>query len=110
MRYQNKTTLVVGDPLYKKKLIEQGVGSIEIEQPPDLAYPTVEQIRQLEVVHRTWGVGDRLYKYAHEYYGDSRLWWVIAFYNKKPTESHFGIGDIVRIPMPLQKVLDFMGY
>ena len=57
-----------------------------------------------------WKLGDRYHKLASEYYADSELWWVIASYNKKPTEFHLKAGDIVYIPMPLETVLYYMGY
>ena len=35
-----------------------------------------------------WKLGDRFYKLADQYYGDPTLWWIIAWYNRMPTESH----------------------
>lgn len=61
-----------------------------------------------EDVH-IWKANDRLYKLAHEHYGDSALWWVIAWYNKKPTEAHFEIGETIYIPKPLEEILNVMG-
>ena len=52
-----------------------------------------------------WSVGTKLYKLAHQYYNDSKLWWVIAAFNQKPTDSHFSVGDVVYIPLPLERVL-----
>ena len=40
--------------------------------------------------------------------GDPTLWWIIAWYNLKPTESHFKIGDLVYIPLPLDRVLSVL--
>ena len=53
--------------------------------------------------------GDRFDLLAHQYYGDSELWWVIAWYNQTPTESHVELGDVLQIPLPLHKVLSSMG-
>lgn len=110
MRYQNKSNLVIAAKLYQKKLFDRGINFAEIQQVPDLTYPTSEQIAELEVVAHIWKRGDRLYKLAHQYYNDPKLWWVISFFNKKPTEAHFDLGQTVRIPVPLDKVLDFIGY
>ena len=110
MRYENKISLINTDRLYYRHFIDRGVNFIEIEQVPDLVYPTGEQIAQLELISHTWKIGDKLYKLAHRNYNDSSLWWIIAFYNQKPTEAHFAVGDVLRIPLPLDKMLDFIGY
>ena len=55
-------------------------------------------------------MGDRYYKLADGYYGDSRYWWIIAWFNKKPTESHIKVGDIIRVPTSLGDILSAMGY
>ena len=47
-------------------------------------------------------------KLAHKHYGDSSLWWVIAWFNKRPTESHVTVGTVIVIPMPIQKVLKYL--
>ena len=55
-------------------------------------------------------MGDRYYKLAASFYGDARYWWIIAWFNKKPTESHIKVGDIIRIPTSLGDILAAMGY
>jgi hypothetical protein len=44
---------------------------------------------------------------ASEFYGAPELWWLIAWYNKKPTETHFKTGDVIDIPADFHQV---MGY
>lgn len=68
-------------------------------------YPTNQQINSLQSIPYIWGSTDKLYNLAQEYYQDPKMWWVIAWYNKKPTESDFKVGDIIYIPQPLQEVL-----
>jgi hypothetical protein len=64
--------------------------------------PTDEELRNdLTHIQRVYIMGDRLYKFAYEYYGDVDYWWIIAWYNNKPTDAHFNIGDIVYIPREL---------
>ena len=55
-------------------------------------------------------MGDRYHKLAEAYYGDATYWWVIAWFNKKPTESHISPGDVIRIPTSLGSILSAMGY
>ena len=56
--------------------------------------------------YMVWKVGSRFYKLAHEFYGDSRLWWIIAYFNRKPTDSHVQIGEVVYIPLDWETILD----
>jgi len=72
-----------------------------------LNYPTNAQISSISSTPIRWGATDKLYNLAHEYYGYAELWWILAWFNKKPTEAHFKIGDIVYIPLPLAEVLEF---
>ena len=62
-----------------------------------------------QVIH-TWRLGDRYYKLAFEYYGDSRYWWIIALFNGRPTESHIKNGDQIRIPLPYEDVMLLYGF
>jgi hypothetical protein len=110
MRYKNKFTLINSSQLYKDKFLKKGVNFIEYEQTPDISFPDSAQSIELDIIIHNWKMGDRLYKLAHRYYGDPTMWWVIAFYNAKPTESYYTYGTQVEIPKPLDKVLQFMGY
>jgi hypothetical protein len=68
--------------------------------------PTEEELRQnLTSIQRIYSTGDKLYKFAYEYYGNVDYWWIIAWYNNKPTDAHFKIGDIVYIPKELDVAL-----
>ena len=56
-----------------------------------------------------WSFGDHFYKLAHEYYQDSRFWWVIAWYNGYPTEADIKIGALIEIPSDLEEGLRVLG-
>jgi|TARA_R110000824_G_scaffold11740_2_gene51400 hypothetical protein len=66
---------------------------------------TLEDRYSLVNEQHTWNVGDRYWKLASKFYGSSDLWWVIAWYNQKPTDAHVKIGDTIAIPMPIDRVL-----
>jgi len=68
---------------------------------------TKEQLDRIRVIDHTWVLGDRFYKLADKHYGDSELWWVIAWFNMTPTESHLKLGDSLSIPFPLEIVLSY---
>lgn len=95
---------------YKEFFRDRNVKHIRQFFSPTLRHPTEEEILELEIVGHEWAVGDRYFKLADEFYGDVKMWWVIAWYNQKPTESHVKLGDVVEIPLPLDRVLEFMGF
>ena len=95
---------------YKKSLEERGYpGGIIHYSTAMLRHPSIPEMAKLKRQQHVWSIGDRYYKLAHEYYGDSRYWWVIAWFNKKPTESHLTIGEVLYIPSPLEEVLRYLG-
>lgn len=64
---------------------------------------------ELSEVTHIWTTGDRFYKLSHKYYGSTQYWWVIARYNKCPTEIHVRLGRRIIIPLPLNKILGLYG-
>ena len=110
MRYQYKPTMINANPLYREHFKNRGVRFITQHRTPDLSYPTPRELAQLETIGHVWKVGDRFYKLAYKHYGDSELWWIIAFFNRTPTESHVKLGAMIEIPFPLEKIIDFIGY
>lgn len=80
--------------------------SAKIKERIPYYYPTEDELRE-EITHfkEVYKMGDRLYKFAFKHYGDVDLWWIIAWYNNKPTDAHFEIGDVVYIPNELDVAL-----
>lgn len=70
---------------------------------------TVDQIITLDVVDHTWKSHDSLTALAHEHYGDITLWWVIAYFNELGSEIDLEQGDVIGIPSPINRVLNYMG-
>jgi len=103
-RYQVRTIHITKNPLYEKDLEARGLKQFRYYETPRFVQPTSFEIREIEEVAHAWKLGDRYYKLAYSYYGDSELWWIIAWYNNKPTEAHVKIGDVINIPTPLWKV------
>jgi len=108
-RYANREILINNNESYRQLLKERGLKYFRQFGTADLTYPTVDQIRTLKIIPHVWRVGDKYYKVAHKYYGDSRLWWVVAWFNKKPTEGHLKTGDVLNIPTPLETTLSYYG-
>lgn len=62
-------------------------------------------LSNVSIAKRVYTSVDKLNKIAFEEYGDSKLWWVIAWFNGKPTDFDYKPGDTIYIPHPLQEVL-----
>lgn len=107
-RYDNRMVATNDNRLYKEMFRERKINFIKQFATPNMKYPSADEISRLETIAHTWTVGDRYYKLAFEYYGDSEMWWIIAWYNQKPTESHVENGETVFIPLPLDKILQFL--
>jgi len=93
------------DELYEETFKARGVKHIDHYPTPTMKELTVEMTARIEQISHVWSVGDRFYKLAHKYYGDSKMWWVIARFNSKPTEAHLNLGDVIVIPVPLTDAL-----
>lgn len=107
-RFRNRRININDNELYEQLLEERNVTQIKHYETPNFEYPNYKQVGSLTIREHVWKKGDRYFKLAHEFYGDSKLWWVIAWYNKKPTESHVKLGDVVYIPTPVGRVLTFL--
>ena len=94
--------------LYETVLDDKDIKVIRQYTTPILSHPTPKQRASLQNIPHIWKLGDRFYKLAHEHYGDSNYWWVIAWYNLAPTENHLILGTTIQIPFPLSKVLSYL--
>lgn len=106
-RYDYSRIFENSDEQYKKVFDSKGKTFIKQYGTQTLRQVTDDMKLQLNEVPRAWASGDRYYKLSQEYYDDFRYWWLIAWYNSKPTEQHNSIGDIIYIPLPLNKALNF---
>jgi nucleoid-associated protein YgaU len=96
--------------LYEEFFEERGVNKITHYRTPRWPKLTARVRGRFNTIHYIWKHGDRYWKLADAFYGDPKLWWVIAWYNEKPTEGHLKIGSLVLIPQPVGKLLSFFNY
>ena len=94
---------------YSEIFRRRGLKFIRQYVTKELEYPTSAQIADLFLEKHLWTLGDKYWKLAATYYKDSELWWVIAWFNAKPTDAHVRAGDIIYIPHPLEKVYNYFG-
>jgi len=107
-RYRKKSPLINDEPSYVNVFEKRGVKYIRQYSTANLHHPTVAQRAKLKRVNHVWKLGDRFYKLAHQHYGNAKLWWIIAWYNQTPTEAHLAVGQVLKIPFPLDDVLSLL--
>ena len=74
----------------------------------ELFSPTSDDMLDLVIESKVWTIGEKYFKLADEFYGNPEYWWIIAWFNQKPLETDFAPGDIVDIPMPVERVLEIL--
>lgn len=107
-RYRDRIVGVNDSETYNKFIEDRNLKLLRQFLTPYFVYPTPDELKKVDIREHIWKTGDRFYKLANTYYGDSRDWWVIAKFNHKPTESHVMIGDILYIPVPASRILNYM--
>lgn len=95
--------------IYSELFKDRNVRFIRQYFTPVMTHLDADQLDDMNTVSHLWTLGDRYYKLADRYYSDSTLWWVIAWFNRAPTEAHLKIGDVILIPLPLDTWLDRVG-
>ena len=108
-RYNNREFFLNDDSLYKSSFKKRKVSGIVQYSTPFFPEITEEEYGTIETVQHIWKFGDRLSKLAEDHYDDPTMWWVIALFNKKPTDSHYKIGDALYVPVPLDAALEIIG-
>ena len=108
-RYNNREFFLNDDSLYKKALKKRNVSGIVHYSTAFFPEITEEEYTNIGSVQHVWKLGDRYSKLAESHYDDPTMWWVIALFNRKPTESHLEVGDLVFIPIPLDSAMEIVG-
>ena len=108
MRYSSRKIFTNLSEKYEKVAEERELSHITQYSTPELKHLNQDAISRLQRVTHGWRLGDRYYKLAYKHYGSSKYWWVIAWYNRRPTESHVKLGEVIYIPLPLEDVLRYL--
>jgi|TARA_Y100001973_G_C5186160_1_gene327981 hypothetical protein len=74
-----------------------------------LKNPTLLERVVVQTTNYVWKYGDRYYNLANQFYGMSEYWWVIAWWNARPTEANILPGDVIVIPINLERALEALG-
>jgi nucleoid-associated protein YgaU len=104
-RFSKRRIIVNSSRNYLDYLEERGKKKVTQYGTPVFKYPTEEQLKNISYREHVWSAGDRLYKLASKYLGDSRDWWIILKFNKIGSEVEINAGDIIKIPTRLEEVV-----
>jgi len=108
-RYKKDKIITNSSTYYKPLRESRGLTQVRQYETPVLKNPTVAERTNLLTNAHIWKYGDRLYKLANQYYGDSRFWWVIAWYNALPCEAEIELNTVLYIPVNLENALKTLG-
>ena len=106
-RNEKREILINKSHLYEKKAKEKNINFFRQYGSLKFNALTPKDVESLTVVDHIWKVGDRYHKLAYKYYGSNDLWFLLAWFNKKPTEHHIAEGNTIHIPLPLERALYF---
>ena len=102
-KYKNNTTTFLNDDkMYEDHFERRGVEEIRQNNTP--VFNKEQLMSRYQVREHVWSRGDKLYKLAHQYYGNKEYWWIIATWNAIPTEAECFFGRIIEIPFPVEKL------
>ncbi len=104
-RYNDRRIANNSTEQYKELLDKRGVKKIKQYRTLEKAVYEQDMYDSIETIDHAWRYGDMYWKLSSFYYGDPQYWWVIAGFNKKPTEVHNKIGDRIKIPIRLADAL-----
>jgi len=104
-RYNKARIQTNNSDYYEPIRKSRGSKSIVHQATRPMVNPTVAQRASIRTTYHTWKYGDRLYVLANNYYGDSRYWWVIAWWNGYNMESQIKTGKVLAIPLNLEETL-----
>ena len=105
MRYRNRFRIRNSEKIYEQILTSKGIPFIDHYSTPHVFYPNPKTMKSMSIANHVWSLGDRFYKLSHSFYGSPKFWWVIAWFNNTPTESHVNLGDIIFIPTGLSEAI-----
>ena len=105
-RNRNRFIFLNSDKTYNNLIEKKNIS--DLQQYATKTLPDIQKIPGVSYVTHVWKVGDRYFKLANQYYERPELWWVIALYNKKPSESNVNLVDVILIPTPIDVILYYL--
>ncbi len=108
-RNKRRSLATNAERMYERVFKKKGVRSIVQYTTPTFKNPTDDLLDTIKYETYVWSVGDRFWRLADKFYGDKNYWYIIARFNRKPTEAHVKVGDEIRIPINLGQAIEVLG-
>jgi nucleoid-associated protein YgaU len=105
-RFYDDKAATLDQDLYFEVFEKKGVKFLRIRRTKDFSDLSGLQLEVLE--EHIWTQGDSFWKLAQKYYNNVSLWWTISMVNKKPTDGHCNIGDVIMIPRDAYRIAEAM--
>ena len=109
-RHGSEDIYVNDKEFYEEFIEKRGLDRLTQYRTPKFPPITTAIRRRFRTIRYIWKQGDKYYKVANEFYGDPRLWWILAWFNQKPNEGLLKPGAVLYIPQPLSKILTFFNF
>jgi|TARA_R110002074_G_scaffold386006_1_gene567556 hypothetical protein len=109
IRYNKRSVLNSRKPIDERSVRKRNTNSLTYFSLDSLRHPTQEDYDRIGSRAVIWDETTRLSKLASKHLGNFEYWWVIAWWNKKPTDAHYKVGDVVYIPNNLTMALEALG-
>jgi nucleoid-associated protein YgaU len=107
-RYERYEILKNSSDLYDNFFKDRNIKYINHLETKQLKKPTIQQLSELNIVEHVWAQHDKYWRLSQKYYGDPTYWWVISFFNEAPTEHELSTGQVIYIPLPLDRILFYI--
>jgi nucleoid-associated protein YgaU len=108
-RYKNENILQPEETRSRNNNVTGPNKRIKFYESPVLHHPTKNQRAVIRKVAHIWKETDSYWKLSSKFYKDAQYWWIIAWYNQAPTESHLHPGERIFIPTNLTDALQILG-
>ena len=99
--------LSITNDLYYNILKDRGIEEVELDHIANI--PTGFNPEAYTYTEYVWRKRDNLIRLANRFYNDHTLWVVIGFFNQKPVDHLYNIGETIKIPANVQQILQLIG-
>jgi hypothetical protein len=109
MGLKNRELYNNNNDLYRKKFENRSVKYITQYKTPTFSQITDEMLEDIDFFNYAWTRGDSWQYIADKFYDSPKDWKYLALFNKKPTEAHISVGDVIRLPRSIEDLKERLG-